>query len=105
MNPDPDISSTSADLLADTYEISKIWTEKQAYFQTEVDLLKKIVEDTVLKFKGDKIKAIQKVILQQINEAARDQDIQKILTLQKRYDTLQKALSIISRKLGDRIVL
>ncbi|MGB4292039.1 MAG: DNA primase [Bacteroidales bacterium] len=105
MNPDPDISSISADLLADTYEISKIWTEKQAYFQTEVDLLKKIVEDTVLKFKGDKIKAIQKMILQQINEASKNGDIQKTLSLQKRYDYLQKALSIISKKLGDRIVL
>ena len=105
MNPDPDISSISADLLADTYEISKIWTEKQAYFQTEVDLLKKIVEDTVLKFKGDKIKAIQKMILQQINEASNNGDIQKTLSLQKRYDYLQKTLSIISKKLGDRIVL
>jgi len=105
MNPDPDISSISADLLADTYEISKIWTEKQAYFQTEVDLLKKIVEDTVLKFKGDKIKAIQKMILQQINEASKNGDIQKTLSLQKRYDYLQKTLSIISKKLGDRIVL
>ncbi|HOM41881.1 MAG TPA: hypothetical protein PK064_13315, partial [Bacteroidales bacterium] len=92
-------------LLADTYEISKIWTEKQAYFQTEVDLLKKIVEDTVLKFKGDKIKAIQKMILQQINEASNNGDIQKTLSLQKRYDYLQKTLSIISKKLGDRIVL
>jgi len=105
MNPDPDISSTSADLLADTYEISKIWIEKQAYFQTEVELLKKIVEDTVLKFKGDKIKAIQKLILQQINEASLKGDMQKTLSLQKRYDSLQKALSLISKKLGDRIVL
>ena len=102
---DPDISSTSANLLAEPYEISKIWKEKQTYVQTEIDMLKKIVEDSVLKFKGDKIKSLQKNIINQIDEAAKSGDIQKVISLQKRYDTLQKTLSVISKKLGDRIIL
>ncbi len=104
-NSNPDISSASADLLADSYEISKIWKEKQAYFTTEIDLLRKIVEDTILKFKGDKIKSLQKNILKQIEEAEKANDFKKILALQKRYDILQKALLTISKNLGNRIVL
>ncbi|MGQ9619954.1 MAG: DNA primase, partial [Bacteroidales bacterium] len=103
-NPDPDISSISANLLADSYEISKIWREKQAYFLTEVDLLKKIVEDSVLKFKGDKIKALQKTIMKQIHEVSEKGDFNGAMILQKRYDSLNKTLSVISKKLGDRII-
>lgn len=104
-NPDPAISSVSADILADPHRISKIWKEKQAYFPTEVDLLKKTVEDTVLKFKGDKIKAIRKTIMHQMAEAAKAGNMETVLILQKRYDTLNKVLAIIAKNLGDRIVI
>jgi DNA primase len=56
---DPDISRTSADLLSDSHELSSIWRNKQTYIETEADVYKEIVADTVLKFKSDKINTIK----------------------------------------------
>jgi DNA primase len=102
---DPDISSTSADLLADSHELSNIWKTKQTYVETETMKLKEIVPETVLKFKSDKIIILRKKILQQIEEASKVKDDEKIIFLQKKYNTLSNALGKISKNLGDRIVL
>ena len=102
---DPDISSISATLLADSHELSDIWRTKQTYVETESMKLKDIVPDTVLKFKSDKINILRKKILQQIEEASKANDTEKTISLQKKYNTLSKALGKISKSLGDRIVL
>jgi DNA primase len=102
---DPEISSLSADLLADSHELSRIWKEKQTYVETEDMKLKEIVGDAVLKFKSDKINMIRKEIMVQLEEAVKANDIEKILSLQKRYANLSVALGQISRKLGNRILL
>jgi len=102
---DPQISSLSADLLADSHELSKIWTEKHTFVETEEMKLKLIVGDTVLKFKSDKIKKIRKEIMDQLKEAVEANETERVLSLQKRYAALSVALGAISRKLGNRILL
>jgi len=102
---DPEISSMSADLLADSHELSKIWTTKQTYVETEEMKLKEIVGDAVLKFKSDKIKNKRKEIMALLEEAVKANDTEKILALQKRYANLSVVLGLISKKLGNRIVL
>jgi DNA primase len=102
---DPEISSLSADLLADSHELSRIWKDKQTYVETEEMKLKEIVGDAVLKFKSDKIMIIRKEIMILLEEAVKANDPEKILLLQKRYATLSVALGAISRKLGNRILL
>ncbi len=102
---DPEISSLSADLLADSHELSRIWKEKQTYVETEDMKLKEIVSDVVLKFKSDKIMILRKEIMIQLEEAVKSDDKERILLLQKRYANLSVALGLISRKLGGRILL
>jgi DNA primase len=102
---DPEISSLSADLLADSHELSRIWKDKQTFVETEEMKLKDIVGDVVLKFKSDKIIIIRKEIMSQLEEAVKANDIEKVLMLQKRYANLSVALGAISRKLGNRILL
>jgi DNA primase len=102
---DPEISSLSADLLADSHELSRIWKDKQTFVETEEMKLRDIVGDVVLKFKSDKIIIIRKEIMTQLEEAVKANDIEKVLTLQKRYANLSVALGAISRKLGNRILL
>jgi DNA primase len=102
---DPEISSLSADLLADSHELSRIWKDKQTFVETEEMKLKDIVGDVVLKFKSDKIIIIRKEIMAQLEEAVKANDIEKVLMLQKRYSNLSVALGAISRKLGNRILL
>jgi DNA primase len=102
---DPEISSVSADLLSDSHELSDIWKTKQTYIETEVMLLKEIVPDTVLKFKSDKLNLERKKILRQMEAALKTDEKGKIETLQKKYNTINKALGRISKNLGDRIIL
>jgi len=102
---DPEISSLSADLLADSHELSKIWKEKQTYVETEEMKLKEIVGDAVLKFKSDKIMIIRKEIMTQLEEAVKANNTEMVLMLQKRYSNLSVALGLISKKLGNRILL
>ena len=104
-NEDPDISRLSADLLADSHELSKIWTVKQTYVVTEEMKLREIVGDAVLKFKSDKIIKLQKEIKILLDEASKANDTEKVQQLMKRYSNLSVALGLISRQLGNRIVL
>jgi DNA primase len=101
---DPDISRVSADLLADSHELSSIWKAKQTYVETETDKIREIVEDTVLKFKSDKISILRKKILKQIDEASKAKDYVTVSALQKKDSVLAKAMLSISRNLGDRII-
>ena len=102
---DPEISSLSADLLADSHELSTIWKAKQTFVETEEMKLKEIVGDAVLKFKSDKIMIKRKEIMVLLEEAVKANDIEKVIQLQKRYTNLSAVLGIISRKLGNRILL
>ncbi len=102
---DPEISSLSADLLADSHELSKIWKDKQTYVETEEMKLKEIVGDAVLKFKSDKIIKIQKELKILLEEAQKANDTEKMQQLMKRYANLSVVLGIISKKLGNRILL
>ncbi|HLN54448.1 MAG TPA: DNA primase [Bacteroidales bacterium] len=102
---DPKISSFSAELLADTHELSKIWKAKQTFVETEENRLKDLVADSVLKFKSDKIKNMRREVMTQLEEAVKANDSEKVLQLQRRYTSLSVALMAISRKLGDRILL
>ena len=102
---DPEISSLSADLLADSHELSRIWKEKQTFVETEDMKLKDIVGDAVLKFKSDKIMIKRKEIMLLLEEAVKANDTEKILQLQMRYANLSVVLGLISRKLGNRILL
>jgi DNA primase len=102
---DPEISSLSANLLADSHELSRIWKDKQTYVETEEMKLKEIVGDAVLKFKSDKIMIKRKEIMVLLEDAVRVNDTERVVLLQKRYAALSVALGSISRKLGNRILL
>ena len=104
-HPDPEISALSVDLLADSYELSKIWSQRQSYVESEDRMLKEIVPETVLKFKSDKIIEMRKRLQNEIGEAAEKGDMEEVSRLQKQVAVLNRALKEISKKLGGRIVL
>lgn len=102
---DPDISRFSADVLSESHELSRIWKDKQTYVETEDMKLRDVVPDAVLKFKSDKIIAARKEIMTQLEEAVKEGDQEKVLKLQHRFNNLSTALGMISRQLGNRILL
>jgi DNA primase len=102
-HPDPVISAIAVDMLTEQYTLSRIWSSRGAYVETEEMKLKEIVPDTVLKFKSDKIKIMQKELRRAMTEAAGDDE--KIAALQERYKTMTSLQKKISSGLGGRIVL
>ncbi|HNY52428.1 MAG TPA: hypothetical protein PKJ27_03230, partial [Bacteroidales bacterium] len=102
---DPEISKFSADLLAESHELSSIWKSRQTFVETEDMKLRDIVPDAVLKFKSDKIIAVRKEVMTQLEEAVNEGDQERVLMLQQRYNSLNSALGIISKQLGNRILL
>lgn len=104
-HPDPEISSLSADMLADTHELSKIWGIRKAYVATEKDKLVEMVPDTVLKFKSDKIQVMINAVKKEMEEAQRNGDIKKIDSAIQQYSLLKTMQREIGKNLGDRIIL
>jgi len=102
---DPQISRLSADILAESHQLSRIWKNKQTFVETEDMKLKSIVPDAVLKFKGDKIKVRLKEIMSQLEEAVKEGDKERVLALQKKDQNLKAVLKLISQQLGNRILL
>ncbi|HEX2922329.1 MAG TPA: DNA primase [Bacteroidales bacterium] len=102
---DPAISSFSAELLADSHELSKIWKAKQTFVETETDKIREVVQDTVLKFKSDKINKLRKELMVLLEIAVKENNTEKIIALQKRHAILSTALIAISKKLGERVIL
>jgi len=102
---DPMISRLSADILAESHQLSRIWKDKQTFVETEDMKLRSVVPDAVLKFKGDKIKVRLKEIMTQLEEAVKEGDKDKVLALQRKDQNLKATLTLISQQLGNRILL
>ncbi len=101
---DPEISQLSAELLVEKYEQSPYWNKYITPERPE-DRLKEWVPDVVFKFKGNKIIAMQKELILQMEEAYKAKDNEKVSQLQKRHANLSSVLNIISKELGNRIIL
>jgi DNA primase len=99
----PAVSAITVDMLTEQYTLSRIWGKHGAYVETEEMKLKEMVPDAVLKFKGDKIKMMQKEIRKAMAEAAGDDE--KIFALQEQYKAMTSLQKKISAGLGGRIVL
>lgn len=102
---DPEISKISADLLSDSEPLSKIWSSKQTYVETEETKLLHIVDDVILKFKADKINSKIKELLEELKAAVAAGDEEKVLFLQRKDHELKQVKKIISKKMGNRILL
>lgn len=101
----PVISKLSAELLSDSHILSPIWRDKQTFVETEDMKLKDIVPDSVLFFKGGKIKTRLDEIMIQMKEAQHSGDTESVISLMKKDQNLKVALRMISEKLGNRIIL
>ncbi|HUS86678.1 MAG TPA: DNA primase [Bacteroidales bacterium] len=105
MHQDPEISSLSADLLAESHELSKIWSSKKAYVETEDMILQELVPECVLKFKSDKIQVMIREVKGEIAVAQKSGESEKLDKLLRKQMMLSSMLTVIGKRLGNRIVL
>ena len=100
----PEISKLSAQLLSQTYDLSKIWKRHDNYIETEDMKLREVVPETVNSFKSKRvIKALMD--LQEKLELTDKSNLDKILEIQEQIISLNNLKKEISKNLGDRIVI
>jgi len=99
----PAISAVTVDMLTEKDTLSQIWQKHGAFVETEDMKIREIVPDSVLKFKGDKIKMMQKEIRKAMVEAAGDDD--RISELQQQYKAMTSLQKKISAGLGGRLII
>ncbi len=102
-HPNPAISAIAVDMLTEQYTLSRIWSSRGAFVETEEMKLKEIVPDSILKFKSDKIKMMQKELRRAMTEAEGNDE--QVSALQERYKAMTSLQKKISTGLGGRIVL
>lgn len=104
-HPNEQISSLTADILSISYELSKIWAAHENFVETEEMKLKKLVPDTLLTFKKEKINQAMRALQQELLAAQKEGDVQKMLALQERYQAFTRMKQELSKHLGNRIIL
>ena len=101
-HPEPAISATAVDMLTEKYTLSSIWNTRGSYVETEDMKLKELVPETVLSFKSDKIKILQKELIKEISQAKGDDE--RVAILQERYKVMTSLQKKIAYNLGKRVV-
>ncbi len=104
-HPDDNIARISVDLLATTYQLSKIWERHETFVETEDMKLKEVVPETVNAFKNNKVVTLIKETQQKIRTAQENNDVDNILLLQQRFIVLNELKKNLSKNLGDRIII
>ena len=99
----PAISAATVDMLTEKDTLSLIWGKHGAFVETEEMKFREMVPDAVLKFKGDKIKVLQKEIRREMVEAAGDDE--KVSALQEQYKVMTSLQKKISTGLGGRLII
>ena len=104
-HPDDNIARISVDLLATTYQLSKIWERHETFVETEDMKLKEVVPETVNAFKNKKVVSLIKETQQKLRTAQENNDTDNILLLQQRFIVLNELKKSLSKNLGDRIII
>ncbi len=104
-HPDDTIARISVDLLATTYQLSKIWERHETYVETEDMKLQEVVPETVNAFKNQKVVILLKETQQQLRTAQESNDSDTVLLLQQRFIILNELKRSLSKNLGERIII
>ncbi len=104
-HPDETISRKSVELLTSNYELSKIWTKKDNFIETEDMKLKEIVPETIITLKSKRLNAMLNDAYNNLKAAMGNDDLEEIRDIQQRVVILNQVKQELSKSLGNRIVM
>ena len=88
--PDNEISQYASNLLAEKYIESKRWSKSGAFIETESELLYLLVPKLIQEYKLKNVKVLLKKLEQQINEASKNNETEKLMEHMNQYQNLKK---------------
>lgn len=103
-HPDPEISRIAANLIGEKYHLSKYHTRYREIEQEE-DRLEQLIVADIYAFKLSYILYQRQQIEQQIKEASKQNDMDKVFELMKKQQRLDQIKAILGKELGERIIL
>jgi DNA primase len=104
-HPDSKISKLSAQLLAQAYDLSKIWKRHDNFIETEEMKLKEVVPETVNSFKNKKVIKALADLQEKLLLAQKENNLEEIQKIQERIIFLNNLKRELSRNLGFRIII
>ncbi|MGE4288269.1 MAG: DNA primase [Salinivirgaceae bacterium] len=100
------VSKEAASLIADTHEVSKMWSKKGTYITTEEDNLKQVIDQAISGYKYELVMVLLKEIENELKVTENNNENQeKIKELLDRYMAYTQFKIEISKTLGERIIL
>jgi len=100
------VSHAAADLLATNHQISKMWSKKGTYVNTEEDNLKLVVDNAINGYKYEIIMSLLKGVEEEIKKVQQlDNQQEKLEELYRKYMAYTQFKIEIAKTLGDRIIL
>ena len=102
--PDNEISQYASNLLAEKYIESKRWSKSGAFIETESELLYLLVPKLIQEYKLKNVKVLLKKLEQQINEASKNNETEKLMEHMNQYQNLKKVMKALAEQLGFRTI-
>jgi DNA primase len=106
-HPEPTISKLTADLfsIAAKYELSKMYTKRETFIETEDMKLKTIVPEIIITYKCKRIVLMVKQIQSEMLQIQRTAEMEVILELQQRLLLLNNLKNELSKNLRGRVII
>ncbi len=101
---DNEISQYASNLLSDKYIESKRWTKAGAFVETETELLYTLIPRLVQEYKLKNVKLLLKKLQHQIDEANKNNDMEKLMEYLTQFQNLKKVMKDLSELLGFRTI-
>lgn len=102
-HPDSSISMLAVDLVSEKYQLSKVHTKFQKV-ELEADRLWELIPRAIYELKNAILEQSIKQIQEQIKEASRNKDDQRIVELMEQNVELNRVRTALAKQIGDRIV-
>lgn len=102
-HPDSSISLLAVDLVSEKYQLSKVHTKYQKV-ELEADRLWELIPRAIYELKNAILEQSIKQIQEQIKEASRNKDEQRIIELIEQNVELNRVRTALAKQIGDRIV-
>jgi DNA primase len=104
-NPDTEISQYASNLLSEKYIESKRWSRAGAFIESETELLPFLVPKLIQEYKLKNVKMLLKKLEQQISDANKNSETEKVMEYLNQYQNLKKVVTQLSGEgLGFRTI-
>lgn len=97
----PLISSLSADVQSNAYQLSNLWSKKESFVETEEMTLTQLVPETLMSFQQHRVDLLIKESEDKLKNPLRNEDMIEILNKIK---TLKSINLSLAKKLGERTI-